>query len=179
MKENIFIISKKKLLQSSDRRCSLHGRSMYLSRHCSHHPKNIPQCHSRVTLTQLGSLVFLHLLLIGTNRVLQRCVVMMKFKLCSKQLMRNYNSSIYPELWYEVLNDPFRDDLRSNTTVIFEVSAPTKGRASACYCVLALDCFSKSARFFLYWEDCLFSFGPYWMLVVGTSLKPLQLQMQL
>lgn len=65
-------------------------------------------------------------------------MVMMQFKLCSKQLMSNYNSNIYPELWYEVQNDPFRSDLRSNTTAVLKVSAPTKGRASSYHCVLAL-----------------------------------------
>lgn len=104
------------------------------------------------------------------NESSQGCIVMMQFKLCSKQLVTNYNSNIYPELCYEVWNVPFRYNLRSNTTIFSKVSAPTKGRVSACYCVLllALGCCSKSARFFLYLEDCLLSFG-------CISLKPLQL----
>lgn len=158
--------------------CALHGNP------CIYHivALTVPRTFHGVTpkwrRAQLGSLVFLHLLLIGTNRVLEGCVVMMQFKLCSKQLMSNYNLNIYPVLWFELQNDPFRDDLRPNTTVVLKVSAPAKGRASACYCVLALGCCSKSTSFVLCLEDCLLSFGPCWMLVVGTSLKPLQLQMR-
>lgn len=87
----------------------------------------------------------------------------------------NYDPNTYPVLWYEVQNDPFRNDFRSSTTVVLKVSAHAKGRASACYCVLALGCCSKSTRFVLYLEDCLLSFGPCLVLLVGTSLKPLQL----
>lgn len=151
---------------------------MYLSHRCSDCPKNVSWCYSKVTQSPAGVSGLFASSVDWDKQGAEGCVVMMQFKLCSKQLMSNYNLNIYAVLWFELQNDPFRDDLRPNTTVVLKVSAPAKGRASACYCVLALGCCSKSTSFVLCLEDCLLSFGPCWMLVVGTSLKPLQLQMR-